>query len=114
MTQRGHQARPEEVNWLIQPAVGSVLTVLSGLSFLLLCMMLPLVGKAGVVTVHYDKNFSLFVTVLVACSLLSVGALVSKRARSLRDGSPKPKLSLMLVGTCALIWSALITGLIRI
>jgi len=114
MTQRGQQARPDEVNWLIKPAVGSVLTVLSGLSFLLLCMLLPLIGKAGVATAHYDKNANLFAIVLAVCTFLSIGALVSKRARSLHDGSPKPRLSLMLVGICVLLWTTLITGLIKI
>ena len=36
-----------ELSFFARPVVGSVLTILSGLSFYLVCMILPLVGPAA-------------------------------------------------------------------
>ena len=47
-------------NLLSKPEVGTGLTILSGLFFLFLCMILPLVGKSGVKTEHAGGNFAAF------------------------------------------------------
>lgn len=114
MTQSGKSQSTTQSSRLAQPEVGSLLTILSGLSFLVVCMILPLVGKAGVKTVHYQANWSAFAVALSVCTMFSVLAFRSKSIRSRIDGSPKPKLSALLVFFCGLLWIALLSGLLKI
>lgn len=99
---------------LTNPTAGTVFTVLSGLTFLFTAMILPLVGKAGVRTVHARQNFIAFLSVLL-CSLVT-GALAtySKMSRRATDGSPLPLLSMVLTGLCTLLLIALLLGLLKI
>ena len=57
----------------MHPAPSVILfTVLSGLSFLLICMVLPLVGKAAAQVSHYQQNRQAFLVVLLV-SLFTAG-----------------------------------------
>lgn len=97
-----------------RPEVGTFLTVLSGLAFLFVCMILPLVGKAAVATVHVRQNTLAFTTVLVLTLALAIAATWSKWARSRVDQSPRPYFSLILAGLSALLLLALALGLLKI
>ena len=94
--------------------IGTVLTVLSGLSFLLVCMILPLVGKAGLATSYAQKNKIAFVIVVVIATALAVLATLSKLARRKIDASPLPVFSLVLLLLCVLLIVALFAGLLSI
>lgn len=78
---------------------GTLLTVLSGLSFLLVCMLLPLVGQAGAHTSFADQNRTTFTAYLILSILLSSAAIFSKLMRRKLDQSPLPVFSFVL---CAL------------
>lgn len=97
-----------------RPEVGSALTVLSGLSFLFVCMILPLVGKAGSVTVHARENYVAFAATLAASLVLAVLATLSKLQRRKLDQSPWPVFSVVLTGLTGLLLVALLLGLLRI
>lgn len=99
---------------IARPEVGTGLTIASGLSFLFLCMILPLVGKAGVQTVHYTKNYITFLLVLLITIALSALAVKSKWERSRIDNSPRPKFSFLVLGLSLLLLVALVTGLLKI
>lgn len=96
------------------PWVGTLFTVLSGLSFLLTCMFLPLVGKAGSVVSHARENFYTFLAVLLVSLVTATLATVSKLERRKIDGSPLPHFSFLLIGLCLLLLIALFTGLLAI
>jgi len=108
------QRETQETPWLSRPEVGSGLSIVSGLAFLFLCMLLPLVGKAGAQTDHYTQNFIAFLLVLLITLGLSGAAVKSKLDRRARDGSPLPKFSLMILGFSVLFFFALISGLLKI
>lgn len=101
-------------SFLARPAVGSTLAVLSGLSFLFLCMILPLVGRAGSAVPYAGKNFISFLLVLLLSLGLSVAACLSKFQRRKTDGSPMPYGSLALCGLLVFLLVALLTGLLAI
>lgn len=105
---------PVELPFFAHPAVGSALTVLSGLSLLFLCTILPLVGKAGAAAPHTQKNFVAFLGVLLLSFVLAGGAVLSKMARRKLDGSPLPAFSLGLCALYTVLLFALMTGLLRI
>ena len=92
------------------PLVGTVLTVLSGLSFLLLMMCLPLVGPAGTVVAYSRANFYTFLGVLLLAFACSVLALVSKWMRRKLDGSPMPVVSIGMTVICAIMFVVLFAG----
>ena len=70
---------------------GTALTIAAGLSFLFVCMILPLVGKAGVQTVHAKQNHYAFLAALLVSLLLSAAATGTKLARRRIDRSPLPR-----------------------
>ena len=101
------------------PWVGTLFTVLSGLSFLILMMILPIVGPAASQgsgspgayrAPWYTSNVIWFLSVLFVSFLLAVMAVVSKMERRKVDESPMPYLSVGLCGICILLLIALITG----
>jgi len=100
--------------WFNKPQTGTALAVLSGLSFLFLCMVLPLVGRSGSAAPHHQANFVAFLTVLLVSLGLSMAATMSKRSRSRIDGSPAPVWSMGLTGLLCLLLVCLFTGLLRI
>ena len=110
-----------ELSFFARPVVGSVLTILSGLSFYLVCMILPLVGPAaahgsgspGAATAaHYQQNFIAFLSVLLVSLALAVFALMSKLQRRKIDESPFPLYSAGLCIVCVLLVFALFTGML--
>ncbi|NCC53687.1 MAG: hypothetical protein EOM20_21115 [Spartobacteria bacterium] len=117
--------KPEKVKeefkgtFFATPWVGTLFTVLSGLSFMFLMMILPIVGKAArhgsgspgaYRAPWYNANVAGFLTVLFLSFLLSVLAIISKRERSKIDNSPKPYVSYGLCVVCILLLVALMTG----
>lgn len=94
--------------------VGTVFTIASGLAFLLVCMLLPLVGKSGAVTMHARENLYAFLAAIVSSLVLAALATVSKLERRKVDGSPMPLFSLVLCGLSVLLLLALLAGLLRI
>lgn len=99
---------------LARPAVGTALTIASGLAFLFLCMILPLVGKAGVMRDHYTANFVAFLMVLILTGVLAGLAVYSKLQRRHIDASPLPKFSMLILGLSVLLFLALVSGLLKI
>ena len=104
-----------------RPVVGSFFTILSAISFYLVCMILPLVGPAathgsgspGATTAaHYHQNFATFLTVLLISLALAVLALISKLQRRKIDQSPFPLYSAGLCAVCVLLVFALFTGML--
>jgi len=112
--QRSTAAAMPETPFFDRPLVGTVFTILSGLAFLFICMILPLVGKAGMTTVHAKLNTIAFAAALVACLVLAALATLSKMQRRRIDNSPPPVFSLVLLGLSGLLLVALVTGLLRI
>jgi hypothetical protein len=103
-----------QLSFFQRPLVGTLLTILSGLSFLFVSMLLPLVGRAGAATAYAGKNFTAFLGVLLLSLVLAVLAIVSKLERRKLDQSPLPYLSFGLCGICVLLLVALLTGLLSI
>lgn len=105
------------------PRVGNSLLIGAGLSFMLVCMLLPLVGPAaahgsgspGATTApYYAKNFATFLTVALMTLGLSTAAVVSKLATRRETGGRLPFVSLALTGACVLILVCLFAGLFKI
>ena len=100
--------------FLTRPEVGTALTILSGLSFLLTGMLLPLVGKAGARVSHYGTNFTAFLLVLLTTLALSGFAVRSKLVRRSVDGSPRSIFSMVIFGLSIVLLLALVLGLLKI
>ncbi|MBU0678469.1 MAG: hypothetical protein KJ626_10160 [Verrucomicrobia bacterium] len=105
------------------PVIGSVLTVVSGVSFLFLCMIFPIVGPAAVhgsgspgagPVPHLTQNRIAFLGVLVISLVLAVLAIFSKLERRKIDGSPLPYMSIGLAGILVFILLIFVTGLTAI
>jgi hypothetical protein len=99
--------------FLALPLVGSALTVLAGLSFLFVCMIIPLVGPSGSAVPYARQNYIFFLLSTLASLALSGAAVWSKIQRRRLDGSPLPKASLALAGLCLLILFALFAGWLK-
>lgn len=95
---------------LIKPVTGTVLAVLSGLSFFFLCMILPLVGPAGSVVDHATKNKLAFGTVLLITLAFAGLSSYSKLERRKEDQSPLPFFSLGLTLLCILTFVVFVFG----
>ena len=114
---------PATLRWLADPRVGNVLSVLFGLLFLFLCMILPLVGKsaahgsgspgAGPMDTLW-KNHLFFSISLLLTLLSGAGALYSKLLRRREDGSPYPKATAGLLVACVLLLLCYVTGLLKL
>jgi len=100
--------------FLQKSATGSVLTVMSGLSFFFTCMLLPLVGPAGSRAPDADKNQLAFLGVLGLTLLLAGLATGSKMIRRKEDQSPLPIWSLGLCAVCAILFVLQLAGLLAI
>ena len=97
-------------NFLQKPVVGSVLAVASGISFFCNCVMMPLVGRAGVKAPHAATNRLAFLAVLGLTFTLAALATWSKMLRRTDDKSPLPVWSLGLCAICAALFALLMTG----
>ena len=104
----------EMTAFLKKPETGSVLTVMSGLSFFATCVLLPLVGRAGSSVSHADQNRLVFLAVLGLTFMLSAMATWSKMLRRREDQSPLPFWSLGLCAVCTLMFVLLMAGLLAI
>lgn len=111
---QARQKQQQEVPFLARPEVGTAFTILSGLSFLVTCMILPLVGKAGAKVYHYPMNFTAFLVVLLVTIGLSGMATRLKLERSRLDGSPRPRFSVAILVTSVLLLVSLLLGLLKI
>lgn len=96
------------------PLIGTLLTVAASLSFFFVCMILPLVGKAGVQTVHANQNFRAFLVALIVSLAFSIAATVAKMKRSRLDGSPKPYLTMGFFVINMGLLISLFAGLLKI
>ena len=123
MPQDNESDRSGELPFFAQPRVGSALTILAGLTFYFLLMILPLVGPAAMrgsgspgagPAPHLARNIAAFVSVLLLCFSLSLLALRSKLARRKMDGSPLPYYSIGLCAACVFLLVVLVTGLLQI
>jgi hypothetical protein len=110
-----------ELPFFERPVVGSIFTILSAVSFYLLCMILPIVGPAaahgsgspGATTAeHYQQNFVVFLVVLLISLTLAVLALISKLKRRKIDQSPFPLYSAGLCVVCVFLVFALFSGML--
>jgi hypothetical protein len=133
MAKREEEKEVQEPVKFESPLVGTILTVASALSFQFLCMVLPLVGKAGM---HPEREYAArgllkvpgphgfdsyvtqnriaFLCVLFVTLGLSAAATMSKLKRRKADGSPFPKLSAGLVACCVGLLVAHVTGLLAL
>lgn len=120
MRKKKQEARVPFFAW---PAVGTVLTVTSGLSFLFLLMILPVVGPAamkgsgspGATTApQIRENMMAFTGVLMLSLVLAVLAVVSKLQRRKIDGSPLPYYSVGLCVADVFILVVYVTGLLAL
>ena len=107
------------IPFMALPMAGNVLTILSGLSFLFLCTILPLVGPAAVhgsgspgagAVPHLKQNYIAFSATLAVSLLLAVAAVYSKSERRKIDGSPLPWFSIALVAVLVFILIAFVFG----
>jgi cytochrome b561 len=87
---------------LFRPATGSALAFSAGLSFYLLCMIMPLVGPSGSRVEHHGKNLSAFLFVLLLTFALSAAASWSKLQCRRTQGGSLPWFSLGLCALCLL------------
>ncbi len=105
---------PPSEPFIATPWAGTLFTVLSGLSFLLVCMVLPLVGKAGMQTTYAAQNQRAFLVIVMLSLILAALATYSKLARRKIDGSPLPLFSMILMALCLILLGALSVGLLHI
>jgi len=94
--------------------IGTVVTVMAGLSFFFTCMLLPLVGPAGEHAPDADKNQLAFLGVLGLTFLLAVLAAGLKMMCRREDQSPFPIWSTGLCVVCAALFVLQLTGLLAI
>lgn len=114
MARNPKQEQQLQLAWYARPGLGSFLSVASGLWFLALCMLLPLVGKAGVETPFARQNYFVFLGFLLLNLVLCGLAVGSKMTRRSRDGSPPPRYTIGLAGICGLLLLALLTNLLAV
>jgi len=96
------------------PQTGNYLTIAAAVALQFTVILLPLVGPAGVMAPHAQKNFYAFLAAISFTSLLSGLALFSKIRRMSVDHSPMPKISLALCMVCLWMYYALFRGLFHI
>ena len=87
---------------LFRSATGSALAFSAGLSFYLLCMIMPLVGPAGSRVEHHGRNQAAFLFVLFLTFALAGAAAWSKLERRKVHGGGLPWFSLGLCVVCLL------------
>jgi len=87
---------------LFRPSTGSALAFSAGLSFYLLCMIMPLVGPAGSRVEHHGRNLGAFLFVLFLTLALAGAASWSKLECRKIHGGARPWFSLGLCAICLL------------
>lgn len=96
--------------WFYRRSVGATLSILAGLAFFLLCMLLPLVGPAGSKVEHASENEMIFLSWLGITLLLSVASVLSRWERVRKENEPRPIYSLLLCITCIITLIIKLTG----
>lgn len=93
------------------PTVGTAASVFAGLSFYVLCMMLPLVGPAGSRVEHSAANRAAFVCILLLTFLLaSASTYLVLMRRKLEDAVAFPWFSSVLAALCLIMLVLLLAG----
>ena len=87
---------------LLRPATGSALAFSAGLTFYLLCMIMPLVGPRGSRVEHHGRNLTTFLFVLFLTLALAGAAAWSKLECRKIHGGARPWFSLGLCAICLL------------
>lgn len=105
--------RQEEVAWFFRPHVGNYLTIAAAVALQFTIILLPLVGPAGAVVPHANKNAVAWVAVAVLALLLSGTAFYSKWQRHRQDGSPVPIWSVGLCVVSTVLLLAFVSGALR-
>lgn len=78
------------------------MAIAAGLSFYVLCMILPLVGPSGSRVAHAARNRATFLSVLLLTLVLSVASTVFSLRRRKAQGGAFPRVSLGLSVVCLL------------
>ncbi len=118
--QKGEKRRPPpeavamETDLFSRPATGNYLTIAAAIVLQFVIILLPLVGPAGSIAPHAQKNFVAFLSVLLLAIALSALAVYSKFRRRQVDGSPMPLWSPALLVVSLFILFALFAGLLSI
>ena len=88
-----------------KPVTGSVLSVMSGLSFFFNCMLLSLVGPSGARAPDAAANQDVFLGVSLLTFLLAAATAASKMMRRAEDESPRPygSFALCIISTLMII-----------
>lgn len=107
-------AGDQAISFFTNPVLGSTLTVLSWLSFLILCMLLSMVGQAAAATPYAAQNRRAFGIFLLVSMVLSVLAVLSKLARRRIDESPLPYVSFGMLGLTVLLAIAFLARLLEV
>ena len=89
--------------WFDRRFVGTTLSILAGLAFFLLCMLLPLVGPAGSRVEHASENEIIFLSWLGITLLFSVASVLSRWERVRKENEPRPIYSLLLCIMCIMM-----------
>lgn len=89
--------------WFYRRFVGTTLSILAGLAFFLLCMLLPLVGPAGSRVEHASENEIIFLSWLGITLLFSVASVLSRWERVRKKNEPRPIYSLLLCIMCIMM-----------
>jgi len=90
--------------------LGNMFTTIGAVGFFFLCMLLPIVGRSAVSTPYYKQNYLSYLLVLLVTLLCSALGWVLKKKRSAADGSPYPKVSLVLTCLYSVMLIILLTG----
>jgi hypothetical protein len=96
------------------PATGTTLFVLAALSFVIVCILLPMVGPAGAAAPHAAHNHQVYSIILIVALGFSALSIASKLARRRHDQSPLPWLPIGLCSILAFLLITLHAGLLRI
>jgi hypothetical protein len=102
------------ISFFANPVLGSTLTVLSWLSFLILCMLLSMVGQAAAATQYAAQNRRAFGIFLLISFVLSILAVLSKLARRRLDESPLPYFSFGTLGLTVFLYIAFLARLLEV
>ena len=84
--------------------VYNLITIMAGLAFFLLCMLLPLVGPAGSKVEHADYNNTIFTGWLIFTLILSSTSYYLRYKRYRFKNDIYPKYSLILTILCIIIF----------
>jgi magnesium-transporting ATPase (P-type) len=97
------------------PLVGKIFSILSGLGFFVVVMLLPLVGQAGSKTEHALLNANTFMTALLLTIVFSMACIrVTVRVREEGTPAKTPWITWSISVMCTLLLLAKITGMLKI